>query len=54
MFFRIQGFPLKRHEDHAVKEAGNKTGEQLWHIRTGAPQESHVRIEYFEVVIHAL
>jgi hypothetical protein len=31
-----------------------KQGGQLWHIRTGAPQESHVRIEYFEVVIHAL
>lgn len=26
--------------------------ERLWHVRTGAPQECHVRIEYFEVVIH--
>lgn len=26
--------------------------ERLWHVRTGAPQECHVRIEYFEGVIH--
>jgi|GEM_PF-1619846 len=31
-----------------------KGDEKLWHVRTGAPQECHVRIEYFEVVIHEM
>ncbi len=40
--------PVKR---KAIKGKGN---ERLWHVRTGAPQECHVRIEYFEVVIHEM
>ena len=31
-----------------------KGDEKLWHVRTGAPQECHVRIEYFEVVVHEM
>ena len=34
------------------QESSKRTG-MLWHVRTSTPEEGHVRIEYFEVVIHA-